>query len=273
MVLEKAVRFAEELPDEGAPGCGIQVPPLDLPSDRIKQGWTSSLYLEIGRLSLERSPETAERWWKVLQLPLKPETRGAIVMACATLARHFLKVRQLDSALKYYAWVHQLGGERRAEALRQELSALIPARSAAQFQNAELLVQRYPYPQMLHIDIPAIVTEEGELIEPTRMPVPVVLLFSSATCGLCKEWYPQLIREIAAAGLAPRIVVVTPDRSRLQGLPAGVAVAYAPLSFELHQAYQIAAFPTVVVIRGNRVEYQGGLSSRQQLQAIITLLR
>jgi|GEM_PF-1153715 len=273
-VLEKAVRFAEELPDEEAPGCGIQVPPVDLPSDRIKWGWTSSLYLEMGRLSLERSPDTAERWLrKVLQLPLKPETRGAIVMACATLARHFLKVRQLDSALKYYAWVYQLGGERRAEALRQELSALIPARSAAQFQNAKLLVQRYPYPQTLHVDIPAIVTEEGELIEPTQTPVPIVLLFSSETCGLCKQWYPQLIREIAAAGLAPRIVVVTPDRSRLQGLPAGVVVSYAPLSFELHRAYQIAGFPTVVVIRGNRVEYQGGLSSRQQLQAIITLLQ
>jgi thioredoxin-like negative regulator of GroEL len=200
-------------------------------------------------------------------------TIGPTVSACATLARLFLKRGQLDSALKYYAWVYQLSGERRAEALRKELSPFIPAQSAERFQKVELLVQRYPYPRAIQADIPVIATEQGELINPTQVPVPVLLLFSSRTCGLCKQWYPRLIKEIAAARLPSRIIIVTPDRSRLEGLPAGTTVTYAPLSFELHRAFQIRGFPTVVVLRGGRVEYQGSLSSQQHLQTIMSLLQ
>jgi tetratricopeptide (TPR) repeat protein len=275
MVLEKAVHLAQRLPDSAAPGCGIRVPLVSLPSDRVKWGWISSLYAQIGKLSLERSPTAAEQWLRrVLQLPpLDAGTIGPTVSACATLARLFLKRGQLDSALKYYAWVYQLSGERRAEALRKELSPFIPAQSAERFQKVELLVQRYPYPRAIQADIPVIATEQGELINPTQVPVPVLLLFSSRTCGLCKQWYPRLIKEIAAARLPSRIIIVTPDRSRLEGLPAGTTVTYAPLSFELHRAFQIRGFPTVVVLRGGRVEYQGSLSSQQHLQTIMSLLQ
>lgn len=268
-LLRRGGELVAGIPEENAPGCGVELALSVLEPGREKLGWTSSLWLELGKVLLAQNSPEGELWLRrVAELPLRDETRGAIFQACYWLGQRYAERQDRDSAVKYWAWMQQLNDRHPlVDSLWQQLRESFSLRAASR----TTLIRRYPYASSRQ-PVPPIVTVDGKVLEPARMSKPTVLLFSSRECGLCKLWYPVLLAELAKRRLSPMVVVVSPD-SVPEPIPSTLPVRYASLTRELSAAYQVVAFPTVVVVQGENVVYRGSLASWGHVQAVIASVR
>lgn len=268
-LIETALKKLSSVPSlEDAPGC-------NRPVLGNKHGSVPSLLLHKARILLARNDPAGISTVHelVLNQPIEQYSRGPISLGCMALAEYYTRMRHLDSALKYWAWATQLESPF-ADSLWNRIRRLALSQGVSRIDRSTA-IEQYPYPRVHQYQSSQIVTlelDDGTTVDPRTNPHPILLLFTSETCGLCKQWYPRLLDSIARKKLPATIVVLRPDSSTIPRTPIGIALAYASLTPEIAGRYRITGFPTVVVLVGDRVRYNSGCSSRQQVETILDVL-
>lgn len=245
---------------------GCSFPVLPAPTAGVIAG----LLCDLGTLLLSVAPPRAfEAFTRLFQLS-HPLARGSQSLAAIAISRYYLSREQIDSALQYWAVADQLGSPF-ADSLWSDIRQT--ARTCGRSLPSQEAIRSQYFRSLRDTPEPiAIVDNTGRVLSPSSKD-PVILLFSSATCGLCKLWYPRLLRRIVEERIRAEVCLITPDGSSIPNIPAKIAVSSADLTPDVEQAYGVVGSPTVVVLHQGTIRYNSGLSSQEQLERIVQLLK
>jgi len=264
-MLEKLPSIASHM---DVPGCGT-------PVTVNKEGTIPSLLLDKANILLARNAPSgiATAHQLLYEYPIEQYSIGPISLAAVALTDYHIRMHQIDSALKYWAWTSQLESPY-SDSLWSRLRRIATSKGI-RVPNRSNIVAQYPYLRgriYRTTSILAFELEDGRRLDPRTEQNPVLLLFTSETCGLCKMWYPRLLDSIARQSLPTTTIVIRPDQSTI-AVPAIIELSHAQLTPELSQAYSVRGFPTVVLIADGKIQYNSGCSSAQQVRTILDILR
>ena len=102
---------------------------------------------------------------------------------------------------------------------------------------------------------------------------PLVLLFTSEDCGVCRRFIPDVLKTLADSRVVCRVVVVSREGVESARRDFGAAVEVAALTSELALGLSVRGYPDVLVVRSGRVLHrQEGISPTTGRQ-LVDLLR
>lgn len=102
----------------------------------------------------------------------------------------------------------------------------------------------------------------------------LIILFSSRSCSICRVAIPPLLERMKATGRKyPQIIIISDETkdetfSNLK-ISDRSFVQYGKLTPELTAAFNIASFPSILVIKGNQLIYKGGINAEETMLALI----
>jgi thiol-disulfide isomerase/thioredoxin len=264
-VLQKSLLFLESLPEWESryPRDRVSFVPLD----GLK---ATGLYMRARAHITGSLGGEQELLATLLALPPTSLTKGAISLGAVFKVDAALKDRAIDTAKKYWVYAEKLNSPY-APALYDKVTTYSKEHRLA-VESKEGIRKKYASTFTMNRTVSdiAIATQGGGVIYPRQVhDTLLVLMFTSESCSLCRQFFPQMARDFEALDIPKKILFISPDRLQETSRFYGRQYEYAPLTMPLQYQYEIQAYPTLIAIYNGKSIYRNeGLSTESARAAV-----
>lgn len=199
---------------------------------------------------------------KLLETQVRSENVYSLRLAAEYLATYYTKDAHYDRAEKYLAYTVLLESTR-SKTLYDELQKKLTSAGRPSIDGESFLKKHFASHLVESKRIPDIdfETERGLVSLSIRTKDPLILLFYSSDCSVCKPVLRNVLKGMSPESTRQHRIIVVSDVPKDQLISSIGSISttfeYAALNSEILRAFNVPGFPYAVVLRDGIMKFHG----------------